>query len=128
MTRPLRRITLHLSQIFLTLGWTFICLVSSAGSSVSLEWSPVTEDDPAAVEVVRRELHHHAVLGQDPDVVLAHLARDVGEHLVPVRSSTRNIALGSASTIVPSISMTPSFLAMSSVYPSCALEHAVTVT
>ena len=24
MTRPFRRITLHLSQIFLTLGWTFI--------------------------------------------------------------------------------------------------------
>jgi hypothetical protein len=31
-------------------------------------------------------------------------------------SSTRNIAFGRASTIVPSISMTPSFLAISSVY------------
>jgi hypothetical protein len=28
MTRPCRRITLHLSQIFLTLGWTFIELPS----------------------------------------------------------------------------------------------------
>src|SRR6478609_8428875 len=85
MTRPLRRITLHLSQIFLTLGWTFICLVSSAGWDVERSCSAVPEDDPATVEVVRRELHHHAVLGEDSDVVLAHLARDVSEHLVPVR-------------------------------------------
>ena len=28
ITRPCRRITLHLSQIFLTLGWTFIELLS----------------------------------------------------------------------------------------------------
>src|SRR5215217_2377919 len=34
--------------------------------------------------------------------------------LWPLLSSTRNIALGRASTIVPSISMTPSFFAMSS--------------
>src|SRR6478672_1024738 len=85
MTRPLRRITLHLSQIFLTLGWTFICLVSSAELGVERSCSAVTENDPATVEVVRRELHHHAVLREDPDVVLAHLARDVSEHLVPVR-------------------------------------------
>ena len=36
--------------------------------------SAVAEDDAAPVEVIRRELHHHAVLGKDPDVVLAHLA------------------------------------------------------
>src|SRR4051794_2507986 len=44
----------------------------------------VAVDDPTSGEVVRRELHHHAVLGEDPDVVLAHLAADVGENLVPV--------------------------------------------
>src|SRR6476661_8948191 len=47
MTRPLRRITLHLSQIFLTLGWTFICLVSSAELGVERSCSAVTENDPA---------------------------------------------------------------------------------
>src|SRR6476659_4461794 len=75
MTRPWRRITLHLSQIFLTLGLTFI-----AGLGPLL----VAVDDPTPGEVVRRELHHHAVLGEDPDVVLAHLAADVRENLVPV--------------------------------------------
>src|SRR3954447_24684932 len=44
----------------------------------------VPVDDATPGEVVRRELHHHAVLGEDPDVVLAHLAADVGEHLVSV--------------------------------------------
>src|SRR3954452_6862607 len=44
----------------------------------------VAVDDATPSEVVRRELHHHAVLGEDPDVVLAHLAADVGEHLVSV--------------------------------------------
>jgi hypothetical protein len=32
MTRPCRRITLHLSQIFFTLGWTFIELLSELTS------------------------------------------------------------------------------------------------
>src|SRR4051812_7317557 len=80
MTRPWRRITLHLSQIFLTLGLTFMssALSGSAGGLL------VPVDDPTPREVVRRELHHHAVLGEDPDVVLAHLAADVGQDLVPV--------------------------------------------
>src|SRR6478609_7403132 len=79
MTRPWRRITLHLSQIALTLGLTF-----TEGGPFS-GWSLlVAVDDPTSREVVRRQLHHHAVLGEDPDVVLAHLAADVGEDLVPV--------------------------------------------
>src|SRR6476659_9660788 len=83
MTRPWRRITLHLSQIGLTLGLTFTkgpfpLQRSSFGCLL------VAVDDPTSCEVVRRELHHHAVLGEDPDVVLAHLAADVGENLVPV--------------------------------------------
>src|SRR5689334_19262148 len=79
MTRPWRRITLHLSQIFFTLGLTFTCqpFLTRGGLLV-----PV--DDPTSREVVRRELHHDPVLGEDPDVVLAHLAADVGVHLVSV--------------------------------------------
>src|SRR3954452_22580418 len=44
----------------------------------------VPVDDATPGEVVRREFHHHAVLREDPNVVLAHLAADVGEHLVSV--------------------------------------------
>src|SRR6201991_128160 len=78
MTRPWRRITLHLSQIALTLGLTF------TGRALSVGCLLVAVDDPTSGEVVRRELHHDPVLGEDPDVVLAHLAADVGEHLVSV--------------------------------------------
>src|SRR5215212_2812556 len=80
MTRPWRRITLHLSQIFLTLGLTFTRRASLARSAGLL----VPVDDATPGQVVRRELHHHSVLGEDPDVVLTHLAADVGEHLVSV--------------------------------------------
>src|SRR5262245_12670261 len=79
ITRPWRRMTLHLSQIGFTLGLTF---TREALSGVG--WLLVPVDDPTAGEVVRRELHHDPVLGEDPDVVLAHLAADVGENLVPV--------------------------------------------
>src|SRR3954451_24352591 len=44
----------------------------------------VPVDDPTAGEVVRRELDDDPVLGKDPDVVLSHLAADVGEDLVAV--------------------------------------------
>src|SRR5574338_559829 len=50
----------------------------------SIRELPVAEDDPAAGQVVRAQLHHDPVLGEDPDVVLSHLAGDVREHLVTV--------------------------------------------
>src|SRR3954464_7795697 len=79
MTRPWRRITLHLSQIGLTLGLTFIRQPFLFGC-----WLLVPVDDASTSQVVGGQLHHHAVLGEDPDVVLAHLAADVGENLVSV--------------------------------------------
>src|SRR4051812_9460446 len=44
----------------------------------------VPVDGPPPGQVVGRELHDHPVLREDPDVVLPHLAADVGEDLVPV--------------------------------------------
>src|SRR3954465_7344926 len=93
MTRPCRRITLHLSQIFFTDGWTFtgaalipVVRGRPRASVVTPDrrGSLVAVDDATAREVVGRQLHDHAVLGQDADVVLPHLAADVGEHPVPV--------------------------------------------
>src|SRR5919107_3450981 len=93
MTRPCRRITLHLSQIFFTDGWTFTGAAPHFSSFGRRPHHPdgqrdrrslVAVDDATAGQVVGRELHDHAVLGQDADVVLPHLAADVGEHPVPV--------------------------------------------
>ena len=55
-----------------------------------------------------------------------HLAADVGQHLVPVVDSTLKKAFGSDSTTVPSISIAPSFLGISSALrcscrPACCL-------
>src|SRR6185437_725042 len=44
----------------------------------------VAVGDAAAVEVVRRELDLDAVAGEDPDVMAAHLPRDVAQDLVVV--------------------------------------------
>src|SRR5262249_33223112 len=46
--------------------------------------SLIAVDDPPAGEIVRGELHDDPVLGQDADVVLPHLAADVGQDLVTV--------------------------------------------
>src|SRR5918997_4666630 len=64
-----------------TLGWTF---TSSSSLAPRLTRSLVAVDDPAARQVVGRELDHDLVLGEDPDVVLAHLPADVRQDLVPV--------------------------------------------
>src|SRR5215468_5317270 len=95
MTRPCRRITRHLLQIRLTLGLTFTvlfpyrpggsrrpaCMVfqrlAEREAAACLDRSLVAVDDPPAAQVVGRKLHNDPVLGQDPNVVLAHLATDV---------------------------------------------------
>ena len=40
--------------------------------------------NPASGKVVGREVNRHPISLQDADVVLAHLAAHVGQHLVPV--------------------------------------------
>src|SRR3954453_22421546 len=75
MTRPWRRITLHFSHIFLTLGRTFTLLPAR---------SLVPVGDPTSAEVVGGELHLDAIARQDADVVHAHLPGDVSQHLVAV--------------------------------------------
>ena len=45
----------------------------------------VSINDATAGQVVWAQLYDYAVLGEDTDVVLAHLARNVGENLVAVR-------------------------------------------
>src|SRR4029450_9262798 len=72
-TRPWRRITLHFSQILLTLGRTFIAIPSF-----------VAIGDATPAEVVGRELDLHTITREDADVMHAHLAGDVGQDLVPV--------------------------------------------
>ena len=92
MTRPCRRITLHLSQMGLTLGFTFTAVSILLGSALTRAGARqflsvcllVPINDAAPGQVVGRELHYNAVLGQDADVVLPHLAADVGENLVTV--------------------------------------------
>src|SRR6478609_1288609 len=75
----------------LTLGLTFMmfpvrCLRTAPGRGrpLLLDRSAVAVDDTAAGEVVGAELHDHAVLGDDADVVLPHLAGDRCKDLVSV--------------------------------------------
>src|SRR5258705_12963640 len=56
--------------------------------------SAVAVNDAPAREIVRRQLDLHAVAGQDADVVPAHLARDVGQHLVIVVESHAEHCVG----------------------------------
>src|SRR5688500_10953441 len=108
MTRPCRRMTRHLLQIFLTLGLTFTVLpyfpvrAGVPGRHCSRSRAPEPErgnpvltaggdpmsfvavDDAPAGEVVRTQLHYDSVLGQDADVVLPHLAADVSQDLVAI--------------------------------------------
>ena len=66
---------MHFSQIFFTLGRTF--MVTGAFLLVSI-------GDTTAGEVVRGELYLDLVARKDADVVHPHLAADVRQHLVAV--------------------------------------------
>ena len=110
-TRPWRRITLHFSQIFLTLGRTFTAFVPFARtlpgtSERSCRPKPNPSDgpdpsdqtlacvqlwvllvpigDPATSEVVGRQLNLDAIAGQNSDVVHPHFPRDMGQNFVAV--------------------------------------------
>src|SRR6476660_8565141 len=88
-TRPWRRITLHFSQILLTLGRTFIgasgwCGLRAGGAVAEEARLLVAVGDPATGEVVGCELDLNPIAGEDADVVHAHLAGDVREDLVAI--------------------------------------------
>src|SRR6266404_2214781 len=40
--------------------------------------------NPPTRQVVRRQINRHSIALQDPNVILAHLAADVRQHLVPI--------------------------------------------
>jgi len=67
--------TLHFSQIFFTLGRTFIVLLFRLLVAIR---------DTTAGEVVRGELNLDLVAREDSDVVHPHLPGDVRQHLVAV--------------------------------------------
>ena len=46
--------------------------------------TPMSERHPSLCQVVRRQLNRHPVACQDPDVVLAHFAGQMGQYLVPL--------------------------------------------
>src|SRR5664280_193300 len=64
--------------------------------------------DAAHREIVWRQLDDHLVTREYPDVVHAHLARDVREHLVAVLELNAEHRVGRGSTTVPSSSMASS--------------------
>src|ERR1700730_4638388 len=79
--------TLHFSQIGLTLGRTFMQASRALGLGAVAARSTgslVAVGDAAPLEVVGRDLHLYPVAGEDADAVHAHLSRTVGEHLMPV--------------------------------------------
>ena len=69
---------MHLSQIFLTLGLTFIVVLPLAvqlpPEGDSTGGLLVAVDDSTAVEIVRRQLHDNTIFRENLDVVLTHLA------------------------------------------------------
>src|SRR5262249_23648085 len=57
---------------------------STSRTAAKSSSSPMAIHDPRAIEVIRRDLHAHAITRQDADPETAHLAGHVAEHLVAV--------------------------------------------
>src|SRR5260221_8999447 len=55
---------------------------------------PAAVNDPAAAQVVGRNLHLYPVAGDDADKVFAHAARDVGNDLVAVVQFDAELRVG----------------------------------
>lgn len=85
-TRPLRRTTRLPGAFAFTDALTFISGLDSIGLSESVS-------NPATRQVVRRELDHHLVAGQDADIVLPDPACCVGEDDVVVRQLDAEIGV-----------------------------------
>src|SRR5436190_12654091 len=90
ITVPWRRMTLQLSQRALTEALTF------NGSSIVFCVGRILQAvrDPAAGQVVGRQLDSHAVAGQDPDEVHPKLSGDMRQHFVSVLELDRKHGVG----------------------------------
>lgn len=75
-TTPRRRITLQPSQMGFTDGLTFIVFL--------LCDSRLAVRDSSTGEIVRRQFHRHRVARQDADVMHAHFAGYMSQHLMAV--------------------------------------------
>ena len=84
----------------------------------------VPVNDSATSEVVGRKLNDHPILRQDADVVLPHLAADVGEDLVSVLQLNAEHRIGQRLDNTSSTSMAPSFFAISSAILACDCPQA----
>jgi len=72
--------TLHLSQIFFTLGLTFT--IRLLFSLLLLLLVPV--NDSTSCEVIWTQFYDHTIFRQDADVVLSHLPADVRENFMSI--------------------------------------------
>ncbi len=66
--------TLHLSQIFFTLGLTFMTLLLL-----------ISVNNATSGEVIWTQLHDDTIFRKDANVVLSHLSADVREDFMPIR-------------------------------------------
>jgi hypothetical protein len=78
MTRPLRLIILHFSQIGFTDGLTFMEIPPLVFSALA------APGDPTAGQIIGRKLDSNFITGIDADKILAHLSRDMRHYLVAV--------------------------------------------
>src|SRR3954452_14274294 len=91
MTVPCRRMTLQLSQRALTEALTFTGSSCAVGGLVRLLESV---GDPAAGQVVGRQLYSNPVAGQDPDEVHPELPADMSQDAVAVLQLDREHRVG----------------------------------